>query len=292
MGLIRFLRKTKETESDQPMELAQDTDAPSSGFRGGAWIALAIALILGAAGVYLANKMIQDQIAEKERALQGQLKTMQIVVPTRDVLRGERVAAADMSIREIPVDYADRNSVTPDRFDAAIGQALVSDLQEGRALLWAHLESGAIPTFSGKLPVGMRAVTVTVDQISSISGMLVPKDRVDLVLTMQDSSKTATFPLLQNVLVLATGTRVEPGNSGQDNQVETYATVTLLLSPEDAKKVILAQDAGKLQAVLRNPDDNKPSSDDKITVSSLLKRVNSGKVLPGVEYIIGGVGGR
>lgn len=288
MGILQFVRKFKK--SDQPMELVPEST--TSGFRGGPWIVLAIALMLGVGGVYLANKLIQEQISEKEKALHGQLKTVQVVVPTRDLQRGERVSAGDMSIREVPEDYADRNSVTPDRFETAIGQALVSDLQEGRALLWAHLESGVVPTFSGKLPVGMRAVTVTVDQISSISGMLAPKDRVDLVMTMQDGNKSATFPLLKKVQVLATGTRIEPGNTAQGGQPEAYSTVTLLLSPEDAKKVILAQDSGKMQAVLRNPDDDKPTSDEKITVSALLNHSNSGKQAAGTEYIIGGAGGR
>ena len=286
MGILQFVRKFKQ--KNQPTALS--TSNEKTGFRGGAWVVLIVAIVLGVGGVYLANKMIQDQIAEKEKALHGQLKTVQVVVPKRDLMRGQRVSAEDMVIRDVPEEYADRTSVTPDRFDTAIGQALVSDLQEGRPLLWVHLESGAVPTFSGKLPVGMRAVTVTVDQISSISGMLSPKDRIDLVMTMTDKSKTITFPLLKRVLVLATGTRIEPGNTGESN-ASSYSTVTLLLDPEDAKKVILAQDSGKLQAVLRNPDDDKPSSDEKINVATLLNHATSIKRSLGVEYIIGGAGG-
>lgn len=287
MRLLSFNRK--QQESDSTGVLTDGTEGTVRG--GGQWVVLVIALILGASGIYFANKMIQRQIAEKEKALAGQHKMVQVVVPTRDLLLGERINSADMAIREIPEDYVDRNSVTPDRFETAVGQALVSDMQEGRPLLWAHLESGLVPTFSGKLPTGMRAVTVTVDQISSISGMLAPRDKIDLVLTMSQGSSSTTFPLLQNVQVLATGTRMEPSRIDNRDKADSYATVTLLLSPDDAKKIILAQDSGKIQAVLRHPEDDKPSSDEKITVSTLLSNSKPGKPYTGVQYIIGGVGG-
>src|SRR5205807_1583529 len=60
--------------------------------------------------------------------------------------------------------------------------------------------------------------------------------------------------LLQNVLVLATG-RVTAGTTPVHEEEKRFGTVTLLVLPEEAEMVTLAQELGTLTLLLRNPDD-------------------------------------
>ena len=62
----------------------------------------------------------------------------------------------------------------------------------------------------GKLTIGKRAITFPVDEINSISGMLQPGDKIDLIATIRQLNNDVTYPLLQDVQILATGTQLSP----------------------------------------------------------------------------------
>lgn len=253
------------------------------------WAAFGAAVLLGIIGVFMANNFIDKTISSMEAEILAKKKLIKVVVPRRDIAKGERIVAADMSIREIPLAYVDRGAVTPDRFEIAQGQTITHDIQKGRSLMWAHLRGGDVPTFSGILPEGRRAVTVLVDEVNSFSGLLEPQDRVDFVLTYQNSNnKTVTFVVLENILVLATGKKVRTRNlETSELSNEMYAAVTIEVTPEQAKKIILAQEAGRLTAVLRHPDDLTPDSKKRVTVSTLLDGSKK-KKRPYIQYIVGG----
>ena len=254
------------------------------------WYVLVVAILLGVVGIYLANDFIQQRVATVEAQLRGDAKTLKVVVPKTDLPAGARVSVADMAIREVPAAFVHRDAVTPDKFDVAEGQGLSFQVDQGKPLLWAHLESGRTPTFSGKLPNGRRAVTVPVDEINSISGMLQPKDKIDLILTINRDGSKVTFPLLQDVLVLATGVQLTPERSGGNGAaIERFRTVTLQATPEEANMIILAQDAGKLTAVLRHPEDAKILPRERLTVAHLFGATAvAAPRAKDVEFIIGG----
>ncbi len=259
---------------------------------------LIVAVGLGSGGVYLANDLIQSKVAEYKSRLEGKQKMVELVVPKRDLPRGTRLIAADLATRQIPVDFAHNGTVTASSYKRALGQRVAFSAEKGKPLLWAHLEGGETPTFSGNVPEGMRALTVPVDKVSAISGFLQPKDKIDLLLTYRPRKEEVTIPLLQNVVVLATGTKtVLDKKMGAGSKPTTYNTVTLQVAPRDAKKIILAQETGKLTAVLRHPDDEGNLSKDPMTVAKLVDRpvVKRQRRAPriekpkGVEFIIGGI---
>jgi len=132
--------------------------------------------------------------------------------------------------------------------------------------------------------------------VNSISGMLRPTDHIDLMATAHgsgsNSNSDTTFTLLSNVEVLATG-QVTHKSEGT-NQPHTYTTITLSVSPEDAERVVVAKDSGKLTAVLRNPDDANPNTTTAMNINDVLpKKPSKGKhATIAVQYIIGGGGRR
>lgn len=260
---------------------------------------LALALIFGAVGVYFANDYINNKIQSAQAKPETVEAMADVVVPKRPMVRGEMVTAADLAVFQVPKAYVDPNAVTPGSYKVALGQRLEFDVGEGKPLLWAHLNGGQAPTFSGKLADGHRAITIPVDDINSISGFLQPEDNVDLLLTYSGKEvggKKVTFPFMQNLHVLATGVNtVVDKTGGTPNQ--RYSTITVEVMPQDAKKIILAQDLGKITAALRHPDDSLPMSSGALQITDVLGEQFSVKALPkeaekkkGIEFIVGGVG--
>ncbi len=264
-------------------------------------IMLVSALMLGGCGVYLANNYIQDEIAAQKAALDGKQKLVQVVVPKRDLPRGARVEAQDLALRDVPAEFVHANAVTNASYQVAEGQRLSFDAEQGKPLLWAHLESGKVPTFSGRVPDGMRALTFPVDQINSISGFLQPGDKIDLLLTYKPKKDEVTAPLMEQVLVLATGTRTVVDKTLDGKEVhKNYNTVTVQVTPDDAQRIVLAQETGKLTAVLRHPEDQNALNKRPMTVARLLGEppvspIVQHKARPQVEkkkevqFIVGGL---
>lgn len=259
------------------------------------WAILIVSLVMGAVATYGANAYMAGRIARAEADLKRGQEVVKVVVAKQDLTRGARVTAESVAVREIPRQFAHADAVVPDKYDTAENQRLAFPLRGGEALLWAHLEGGKTPTFSAKLGKGLRAITFPVDEINSISGMVQPGDKIDLIVTIKqkeaDKERDVVFPLLQDVLIMATGQQVgrqgEPAEDGQNKR--TYTTVTLQATPENANRIILARDAGKLTAVLRNPEDDAVTPAGKMDVSAILG--TSGPAgRPEVEIIMGGKG--
>jgi len=273
MGILRKFRKNRVAPLEQtPEGIGEIKPKAAKKFTPNkTTLAFSIAIVLGLIGVYTANNWISGRISAIEDEMRSKNKLVKVVVPKRDFAKGERLNAGDMSVREIPIAYVDRSTLTPDRFEVAAGQTLTHDIQAGRPILWAHLRGGEVPTFSGLLPDGMRALTVIVDEINTISGMLQPQDRIDVFMTANTTNnKKMTLPILQNVLVLATGKIVR--TSTQENAERRniqFNTITVQVKPDEAKMIVHAQAEGKMTVVLRHPEDQKPGSKKRITKASL-----------------------
>ena len=105
----------------------------------------------------------------------------------------------------------------------------------------------------------MRAASVEVNQVSGVAGFVLPGDRVDVLVTVDPHNSiddAVTRTILQNIEVLAAGQKTEQ----QDNKPITVQSVTLLVEPDGAEALALAQHEGKVHLVLRNPDDHEQAT--------------------------------
>ena len=259
-----------------------------------------LSLVIGAVGVFYSKHYIEEQIAVYKGELEKTEPMVQVVVPNRTLRRGEIVTQDLLSMRQIPQQYADSNAVGASNFDIALGQRVDFDVDQGRPLLWAHLEGGLAPTFSGKVPDGLRAMTVRVDEINSISGFLQPKDRVDLLMSHGSGDAQQIFPLIEMLDVIATGVQTLVDKNGASS-TRSFSTITVQVSPEQAQRITLAQQVGKLTAVLRNPEDDSPLLSGPMDVRQLLnipeptieaptpQKKRRRPKTPTIEFIVGGL---
>jgi pilus assembly protein CpaB len=217
-------------------------------------IVLAVALTLGGLAAYAASNYLSERMAEID-ARANEVDTVQVVVAKASLPAGASITADAVAVREIPRIWAHSGAITPDQYSRAESLALAYPAAAGEPILWAQLEGRRAPTFSARLQSGQRAVTVPVDEISSLSGMVEPGDRIDIVVSARNETRNFTFTLLQNVAVLATGSHADPEARDAQGQARSYTTITLDTSPEDAKRVIAAREVGRVTALLRAPGD-------------------------------------
>jgi len=224
------------------------------------WVVLGAALGIGILAALGARSYLANRMAEIDARARGNM--VEIVVAKRDLKAGERLNGDSAAIRPIPADYVHSQAIKPESFDRATSQVLAYPVKSGEMLLWSLLEPKKAPTFSRRVAVGRRAITVPVDEISSISGMLEPGDLIDLILTIDQRGKRHSFVMQENVSVLATGQRaVDDPKSGERRN---YTTVTFDTSPDEARDIIRAREAGKLTALLRNPQDSAAVADPEL----------------------------
>jgi pilus assembly protein CpaB len=130
-----------------------------------------------------------------------------------------------------------------------------------------------------RIQPGKRAVSVTVNEVISTGGLIVPGDFVDVVSIYTDGQGDGAAIVLQNIEVLAVAQSIqgpgEPGGSTlpgglgpskpADPRQEAVArpnarTATLAVIPEEAQRLILAEEKGKIRLALRAVDDHDPVS--------------------------------
>ena len=217
------------------------------------WIVVGAALVMGLLAALVARNYLSNEMAAIEARKNGE--KVNIVVAKGKMKKGDVISSATVAVRSVLVDYAHSNALMPNQFDTFDGKVLAFGVNGGEMILWSMLEAKKTPTFSARVEAGRRAITVPVDEINSISGLLEPGDLIDLIVTVSQRDKKFTFPLLQSVRVMATGQRsVDDPKSGERRQ---YSTVTLDATPKQAQNVIVAREAGKITALLRNPNDKQ-----------------------------------
>jgi pilus assembly protein CpaB len=173
------------------------------------WIVLSVALVVGGGAAFMANSYLRAQV--EEIAARGKGENVKLVVAKTDLPKGATLGPETLAVRDVPREWAHSNAVTPEQFERIDRGALAHPAKRGEPLLWSQLEGEKVPTFSARVGAGRRAVTVPVDEISSISGLVEPGDRIDIMVTVRRDNRQLAFVLMQNVPVLATGSKVEQG---------------------------------------------------------------------------------
>jgi pilus assembly protein CpaB len=219
------------------------------------WIVLLAALGVGGLAAFGAKNYLSSQMAEIE-AREKNKAMVQVVVAKSDLPKGSPLTAETVAVRAIPKEWVHSGAITPEQFGRTEGSLLAYPAQAGEPVIWAQLEGQRVPTFSTRLTAGRRAVTVPVDEISSLSGMVEPGDLIDIVVSIKHDKQNFTFTLLQSVAVLATGTKSSQQEKDPEGRGRSFTTITLDTSPEDAKRVIAAREVGRVTALLRAPSDN------------------------------------
>src|SRR5438093_9622350 len=180
---------------------------------------------------------------------------MTVAAAAHDVAIGRRIQADDLKL--VTLDRKDLPRGVFVKTSDVVDRAVAVPIVAGEIVLNGKLApKGSGEGLTALIEPGMRAVSVQVNEISGVSGFIQPGTRVDVLFTRTFSNgDAATITILQNVKVIAYGRQLDP--SAKVDAATRPTVATLLVSQEEAQKVVLAQQRGRIQLVLRNGLDDK-----------------------------------
>jgi pilus assembly protein CpaB len=185
------------------------------------------------------------------------------VVAAGEMLKPDDVLLLDWPAADpVPGAFTHREEV--------VGRAALYPLAPGEPILDRQLAApGSGPGLAAKIADGMRAIALKSDEVVGVAGFLYPGTRVDVLVTYRDPDPVTSI-VLQDVEVLAAGHQTQPDPDGKTASVDV---VTLLLTPRDAQKAVLASSQGTIHFVLRNSSDRGAAQDAPVGLAELGSRV-------------------
>jgi pilus assembly protein CpaB len=238
-------------------------------------VPIALSLVIAVIGSFFIYKWVKYHSAPvevvKKEAEVVSIAVAGINLPWGTKLGMDMVKMAPFLKESLPVGYFSRFEDVEDR-------VLVSALKQGEPIIEHRLAPKDIKTggVSAILSPGKRAIAVKGDKVIGISGFINPGNRVDVLVTLTDpkSRLEKTKLVLENILILATGTQMEENAKGKTAPVDVY---TLEVNPEEGEKLALAATKGKLQFALRNVMDSESILTKGATISQTLASLSSSK---------------
>ncbi|HUY18060.1 MAG TPA: Flp pilus assembly protein CpaB [Candidatus Binataceae bacterium] len=227
-------------------------------------VVAAVAAMFAAIIVYSALKKREAEVQ------QAMVKSVQIVVAARDLPLGTKIEPNSVKLARWS-----RDSVPPGAFTdpGAIMNTFVKDSfvtnepVVADKLYVGTRTAGVMPLL---IPVGMRAMSVPVDEVSDIAGFVLPRTHVDVLVAITGSGaseKPFSKIVLQNVEVLAVAQEIE---HSKNDQPQVVKVVTLLVTPEQAERLGLASREGTLHLVMRSYNDQQIIATKGVTMSDLM----------------------
>jgi pilus assembly protein CpaB len=196
-----------------------------------------------------------------------------VVVAKQEIPLGEKITAEQLALAPIP------NGSLPEgvfrKMDEVVGRVAITPIGVRETITNMKLApAGTGGGLSAVIPEGYRAMTVKVDDVVGVSGFIMPGSFVDVVAIITPLAQVGATNgpiskiVLQNIKVLASGAKIDsPENQRQPSEVKA---VTLQVTPEQAEKLVLAANEGKLQLVMRNYSDQEDTQTKGANKSTLL----------------------
>ncbi len=149
---------------------------------------------------------------------------------------------------------------------------VMSAIEVGEPLLTNKITGpGQRATLSAALAPGMKAVSISVNDVLGVAGFVLPGDRVDVMLTRSSgnintsAASASTGVLLQGIKVLA----IDQLADERANKAAVVKTITFEVSTLDAQKLTLAQSIGTLSLTLRDIASSDQETIEPVNVSDL-----------------------
>ncbi len=212
------------------------------------WVLMLVSVLFGLLSVWAIDRHLQVKTEEIES--KARVPKVLRIVAARDLSRGSVLSQDDLASYAFARDWITSDAMSVDQANILMGKQLNVELKAGQLVHLANVSDKSMAALSSRLDAGKRAITIPVDQINSLSGLLSPSDVIDLYVSFEHLGKRMTSPLLTGIEVLATGTDLSTNEDGAGARQSSYATVTLVTSPEEAVKLVAARQSGTLTAVL------------------------------------------
>jgi pilus assembly protein CpaB len=226
-------------------------------------IPLALAIVLGLFAAIAAKNMIDKNKSQPSAVA----RYTQVVVAKDNIPAGSELRAEDLTVGkmagDIPAEVIYGNPAE------VVGRVLVASLVKGQPIMEPVLApKGTGSGLQALVPMGMRAITIEVNDFSGVGGFLVPGCHVDVIATLTGTNNEQfDRTVVQNIKVTAVNSHMT--QPGPDAQPEQMRSVTLLATPKEAEAINLAAGTGRPRFVLRASGDDATTFSDGFTLAEL-----------------------
>jgi pilus assembly protein CpaB len=251
-------------------------------------------LILALVIAGFATLILFVYLNSKEKEVISKGTPNKVIIAKKYIQSGATLTNEMLKECEIPEAYIQPGAIRDIKY--AEGRITLAEISEGEQIL-ANKITKIANSLSSVVPIGFRAVTISVDSETGLNEMIKTGDYVDVLGTFEEvggkGSYTAT--ILQKVKVLAVNDNFNNISKSSQISVEGTlgsSTVTLALEPSDVEIITFAETKGKLRLSLRNPEDDKIISPKLTNFNNLLKSTQKEvtkptKEVPSLEIIRG-----
>jgi pilus assembly protein CpaB len=221
-----------------------------------------------------------------------------IFVAAADIPMGEHLTAENVKFQQWPTDKAPAGAMS--RMEDIENRRARTKLYAGEPILENRLcvkgvnQQGA----TAMIPIGYRVVPVKVDLVSGGSDLILPGDRVDVMIHLvrdpnRGIEETVTRTILQDIKVFAVNDVLDL-EKDKDNKSISAKTISLLVTPEQAAKIMLATQIGIINLVMRSSEEDKKDAQVEVRTSDLLGaaggsqrgKENSQDIAPSKEPVV------
>jgi pilus assembly protein CpaB len=213
-----------------------------------------------------------SQVMDRNNRPNATIELAPIYVAKHNINLGDPIDAAMLSLQEWPKDKIPRGAIS--NLAELEGRRPRTAIIEGEPILDGKLLApGQVADPIQQIPKGMRLKTIAVNAEKGV-GLLGPGDRVDVQLFVRKDARTGVETakakiILQNIRVFAVDQTVQRSPDGSDEKA-IAKTVSLMLTPEQASKLSLAEQIGEISLIPRNPDDNEIATWAEMKIEDLL----------------------
>ena len=224
--------------------------------RARALVVLTLGLAMAGGSVGLAHAWLRNrqQGPNEAQAAMPKVELASIVVARADIPFGHELAGDLVRLQPWPKDALPVGAFTS--LEELLGGTGAEPRRARRAIAPGEpVIAAKVSGFGDKVTIAdvidptKRAVAIQVNDVTGVAGFITPGDKVDIVLTRRlENQDLRADTILQSITVrgvdqVADEDRAKPA---------VVRTVTVEVSPEEAQKLALAQQAGTLSLVLRN----------------------------------------
>ena len=220
-----------------------------------------VTVILMAVAVALVITAIFYQITVGRGPVEAEVPMRELVVATTEMQMGTMITTEDVRVIDFPEQAYPEGGFGD--IEQVVDRTAMQRILANEPILSDKVtDKGAGYGLAPLIPEGKRAMAIAVNQVSGVSGFVLPGSTVDILLTGsppgQDERMTTT--VLENVTILSIGQQQRPDASGQAVNVPV---VNVLVTPEQAELLTLATREGNVQLILRNPRDDEETAEER-----------------------------
>jgi pilus assembly protein CpaB len=212
--------------------------------------------------------------------MSARVATKPVVVAAKDIPAGAALDKQSLEVKQWPAVAVPKDAMGS--LDAAVGRVARVPVYVGEAIVPGRLaRAGTSPGLEARIAPGMRAMSVRINDVAGMSGLVQPNSRVDVLVSLRESNGNHTEEVsklfLENMRVLSMGSRTTRDDTGDPTPA---TTATLEVTPTQAEKLAVAMRQGMIQLVLRGFADTDSTRTKGSTSSEVLAQLRDAKPAP------------